>query len=202
MNKLNLKQKKLPERIIDKEKEEVTVPYQEIQKDIEDVKVKYALKIPRNNFKIKNDTFLKYYLSMILSCNFSPSSSLYEQYKNNNIIINMSTSVHIVDNYVIIVINASCNDSKIFLDNLSKDIKKLTLDKIKFERKKKLFLKSFIVDFDNIEDIEYTLCDSILLEGKINFNEYNDINNMNYETAKQILKEITYNNFSIIKTIK
>ena len=63
-------------------------------------------------------------------------------------------------------------------------------------------MKSYIVDFDNLEDIEYDICESILLEGKINYNEYTDIINMNYEEAKRILDLFVFDNVSIIRTIK
>ncbi len=200
--KLNLKPKKVPKRIKEKEPNKVKVEYEEIKKDMEDVRVKYALKIPRKNFNFKNDTFLKYYLGIILSCNFSSSSRLFEKYKNDNIIINMNSSVNIIDDYVVIVINAMCNDGNKFIDSISKDINKLNVTEQDFERKKKVFLKSYILDFDNIEDIEYNICDSILLDGKVNFNEYTDIMNMDYKTTISILKSITYDNTCVIRTIK
>ena len=202
MSKLNLKKKELPKRIKTKQKDKVSISYQEIQKDIEDVRVKYAIKIPRKNFKYKNDLFLKYYLGMIFNSNFSPSSKLYEEYKNENIMINMNSSVYKVDDYIVITISAFCKDSHIFLEKLSKDIKSISIDKKTFERKKKLFLRSFILDFDNLEDVEYNICESILMDNKVNYNEYNDILNMNYNTLMEILSEISYDNISIIKTIK
>lgn len=202
MDKLNLKPKKVPKKIKSKEKDTVKVEYEEIKKDMEDVRVKYAIKMPKKIFGVKSDTFLRYYLSIILSSNFSATSPLFERYKNEKIIIGMNSSAHIIDDYVIIVISAVCNDGNRFIDNIAKDIKKINLTKTNFERKKKLFMKSYIVDFDNLEDIEYDICESILLEGKINYNEYTDIINMNYEEAKRILDLFVFDNVSIIRTIK
>ena len=71
-----------------------------------------------------------------------------------------------------------------------------------FERKKKLFLKSYILDFDNIEDVEYNIVDFILQDGKVNFNEYTDIINMNYEIANDIVNSLDFDNVSIIRTVK
>lgn len=202
MSNLNLKQKELPKIIKEKENDDVKVAYEEIKKNIEDVKIKYAIKINKKVFNIKDDTLLRYYLSIILSNNFSPTSALYERYKNNKIVINMSSSVNIIDDYVIIGISALVNDCDLFIDNISKDIRKLSLNKTGFERKKKLFLKSYILDFDNIEDVEYNICESILIDGKVNFNEYSYINDMNYETAKDILDSMYFDKTSIIRTIK
>ena len=202
MDNLNLKSKELPKIIKDKEVDKVGATYEEVQKNTDNIRVKYALKIPKKNFNFKNDTFLKYYISMILSCNFGTTSTTYEKYKSNNIINGMNYTINIIDDYFIVVINATCDNASIFLDNISKDIKHLKLDKKDFERKKKLFLKSYILDFDNIEDVEYNICDSVLMDDKINYNEYSDIINMNYNEAVRLMKQIKSDNISIIKTIK
>lgn len=202
MDKINLKPKKIPHRIKEKDVEKVSVSYQEIKKDMEDVRVKYAIKVKRNLFNIKSDTFLRYYLNIILSNNFSATGDLFEKYKNENIVISISTGVTVVDDYVIITINALANDGELFIDRISKDIKKLNLTKAGFERKKKLFLKSYIMDFDNIEDVEYNICSSLIYDNKVNYNEYSDIINMDYKVARDILKSICFDNASVIRTIK
>ena len=202
MSNIKLKKKTLPQRIKEKEKDSVSIAYQEIQKELEDVRVKYAIKMPRKNFKIKSDTLLKNYLSILLDSNFTPSSKLYEKYKNNNIIINMNSMVYIIDEYVVLIISAFCKDSNVFLENISKDIKNIDIHKDTFERKKKLFLKSYIMDFDNVEDVEYYICESILEDQKVNYNDYNEILEMSYKQAQTIKKGLSFDNISIVKTIK
>lgn len=199
---LNLKPKKLPKRIKEKENDKVSIEYEEIKKHSSDIRVKYALKINKNRFNIKNDILLRYYLNIILSHNFSSTSPLFEKYKNNNIVISLNTSVNIIDNYVIIVISSLCSDAELFLENIKKDIRKISISESGFERKKKLFLKSYILDFDNIEDVEYNIVDFILQDGKVNFNEYTDIINMNYEIANDIVNSLDFDNVSIIRTVK
>ena len=202
ISKLKLKKKELPKLIKSKEKDTVSIAYEEVDKKTEEPRVGYAVKIPKKVFGYKDDTLLRYYISMILSSNFSATSPLFEKYKNENIIIDMNAGVNVVDDYVILTVKALCNDSNIFLDNISKDIKKLTLEEDMFERKKKLFLKSYILDFDNIEDVEYNICTSLLYDGKVNYNEYSYINNMSFKEAKRILGLFNFDNISIIKTIK
>lgn len=202
MDKLKLKPKKLPKRITEKETDEVCIPYQEIKKDSDKIRVKYAVKINKKIFDFKDDTFLRYYISIILSSNFSPSSPLFEKYKNEGLIISMNSGVNIIDDYVVIIINATTNDGNLFIDRIKEDIKHLSLNKSTFERKKKLFLKSYILDFDNIEDVEYNICESILMDNKVDFNEYTHINEMNYEEANRILNLFNFDKVSIIRTIK
>ena len=56
--------------------------------------------------------------------------------------------------------------------------------------------------FDNIEDVEYNICESILMENKIDYNEYSSILNMDYDKAIDILKQFNFDNVSVIRTIK
>ena len=202
MKNIKVKPKELPKRIKEREKETVNIPYEEIKKDMENTRVKYAIKMKKNIFGIKDDNILKDYLGLILSNNFSATSKLFERYKDNNIIIGMSYGVNVIDDYLIISINALTNDGNKFIDNIKEDIMKLKLNEEEFERKKKKYLKSYILDFDNIEDIEYLLSLSLMMDNKIDYNEYDKLINLNYKEASRIMKLINYDNTSIIRTIK
>lgn len=202
MKNIKAKPKELPKRIKEREKELVSVPYEEIKKDMENTRVKYAIKMKKNIFGIKDDNILKDYLGLILSNNFSATSELFETYKDNDIVIGMSYGVNIIDDYLIININALTNDGNKFIENIKEDIKKLKLNEEEFERKKKRYLKSYILDFDNIEDVEYLLSLSLMMDNKIDYNEYDKLIALNYKEASRIMKLINFDNVSIIRTIK
>ena len=202
MKNIKVKPKELPKRIKERDKEIVNIPYEEIKKDMENTRVKYAIKMKKNIFGIKDDNILKDYLGLILSNNFSATSELFEIYKDNDIVIGMSYGVNIIDDYLIININALTNDGNRFIDNIKEDIKKLKLNEEEFERKKKKYLKSYILDFDNIEDVEYLLSLSLMIDNKIDYNEYDKLIALNYKEASRIMKLINFDNTSIIRTIK
>ena len=202
MKNIKVKPKELPKRIKERDKEIVNVPYEEIKKDMENTRVKYAIKMKKNIFGIKDDNILKDYLGLILSNNFSATSELFERYKDNDIVIGMSYGVNIIDDYLIININALTNDGNRFINNIKEDIKKLKLTEEEFERKKKKYLKSYILDFDNIEDVEYLLSLSLMIDNKIDYNEYDKLIALNYKEASRIMKLINFDNTSIIRTIK
>ena len=131
----------------------VKLTKEEFNKKVSNPRVKYAIKIDKSLFGIKDDTILKYYIGLILSTNLSVTSKLFERYKNNGIVISMSYGVNVIDDYVIISVSALCKDEQKFIENIEKDIKTLVIEKAEFERKKKSVLKSVIVDFDSIEEI-------------------------------------------------
>lgn len=202
MKDIKTNKKQLPKRIKKKDKNTVSINYEEIKKDMKDDRVKYALKIDKKRFNIKNDFLLRYYINIILSNNFSATGKLYEEYKNLGLVINMGSNVNIIDDYVIITISALTKDGNKFIERIKEDILNISIDEESFERKKKLFLKSYILDFDNIEDVEYNICLSVMLENKINCEEYSMINNMKYSIAKDILNNLDFENYSIIRTVK
>ena len=149
---------------------------------------------------------MKYYIGIILSSNFSTTSKLYEKYKYNNVILGMSYGVNIIDEYLIININGVTKNDKLFINNIAKDIHKLVISEKDFNRKKKSILKNVIIDFDNIEDVEYTICTSLMMDGKIDYDIYNSVNDMDFESCLFILDIIKNNifndNISVIKTSK
>lgn len=199
---IELLNKELPKVIKKKDIKTVSIPYEEISKDTEYSRIKLGIKIPKSNFNIKDNTLLRVYLNIIMSNNFSATGELFEKYKNENIIIGMGSGINIIDDYVIIGVSAFSADGNKFIERIKKDIKKLKLTKSDFERKKKLYLKGYICDFDNIEDIEYIISESIMLDEKLDYNEYSKIDNMTYENACELLKSFEFDNISIIRTIK
>ncbi len=206
MKGIKIKKNEIPVRIKKKDLSKVSVLYEEVNKDISNTRVKYAVKIDKKLFNIKNEDILKFYIGIILSSNFSSTSKLYEKYKSNNIMLGMSYGVNIVDDYLVINVNGTTRNDKLFIDSISKDIHNICIKESDFLRKKKSVLKNVIIDFDNIEDIEYTICTSLMMDGKIDFDIYNSVNNMNYEECLRILDiicgEIREDNISVIKTIK
>lgn len=202
MSNLKLKEVDVPKRIQDKETDEVNISYEEIKKEMNIDRVKIGFKIKRDIFGIKEESILRAYLNLILSLNLSATSKLFEEYKNENIVISMGSGVNVIDDYVILTVSAMCNDANVFIDRIKKDIRNLTINEKEFERKRKIMLKSYIMDFDNIEDIEYNICMSLMVENKVNYNEYSEIMDLNYKEITRILKLLNFDNISVIRTIK
>lgn len=199
---LKLKSSVIPKRIVPKEPNEVNVSYEEIKKDMEDVRIKYVAKMKKKVFGIKDDSILQTYISCILKHNFSPTSSLFEEYKNKGIITTMSSFCSIVDDFVVIAVQAVTNNPNECINRIKEDVNKLSLKKDDFERSKKRYIKNFIMNFENIEDVEYIITDSLTRDGKIDYDEYDFLNEMSYETAITIMKKIDTSNNAVIRTIK
>ena len=201
MDKLNLKQKKLPERIKENDSLKVFIPYEEITKDLQNQRVKIAFKMNKKIFNMKDD-ILKDYIGLILSSNLGTTSKLFEKYKLNNIIIGMNSGLTIIDDYLIVTVDAITDNPDLFIKNIKKDIKKLKINKTEFERKKKNYLKSYIMDFDNIVDVEYMISVSLMINNYLDYDEYSLLKNMDYNIVIDLINKFNFDNECIIKTVK
>ncbi len=201
LKKYNLKRKQIPEMIKVKEPLKVKKDYQLIEKNIEGEKVKIGFKIKKDIFNIDDDNLIRYYLDIIFSIYVSPTSLLFEEYKKKDLFYDGGYSIYIFGDYLIIEVDASCINADLFIENVLKDINNINISEDEFERKKKIYLKYYITDFDYIENIEYNICMSLLVDGYINYNEYSTINNMTYKEAKRIMNLLKFDNYSIIKCI-
>ena len=199
INKYKPIKKEIPSLITEKEPIEVNKKYEEIIKDVESEKVRIGFKIKKDLLGINDDNILRYYLDIILSCYISPTSKLFEKYKMNELFFGGGYNVSIVDDYLVLCVTAECKDADKFIKQVLKDIKNIKITKEDFERKKKIYLKAYITDFDSIEDIEYNICMSLFIDGYINYKEYSDIINLNYEDACKIISKLNFDNYCIIK---
>jgi predicted Zn-dependent peptidase len=185
-----------------KEPEDINISYEEITKDVEEPRVFIGYKLLRNDLPRIDDFKLIRYLNMIMSTKLGPTSELYEKYKNEKLIINLSYSVTNFDNYFVIIIEALTDNSKKYIENIIKDISKYEIDKETFERKKKNLISSLIMTFENIEDVEEIITSHMFNYNKVYNNSYDLINELNFKEVKLVEKSINYDKYSILKTIK
>ena len=82
---------------------------------------------------------------------------------------------------------------------LKKDLKDPYIDERTFLRKKKMFINNLILGFENIEDVEDMITNHIIRVNHIINNSSNLLKSMKYKEMQRVLKEINFNNYSILK---
>lgn len=182
-----------------KEPKKVLVPYMEIDENISTPKVIYTLKISKKDIPIKDKILKRFYLNYIFSSLFSNTSDIYDKYKESGLIINMDYSIVGSENNYLMNVSMITNNPDLLITELEKDLKNPKIDAKTFERKKKMFLNNLILNFENIEDIEYLITGNIIKANKIIKNSYQILENMSYIEMKKVLDSIDFNNYSILK---
>ncbi len=179
----------------------VLAPYMEITENISTPKVIYTLKINKKNIPVKDKILKRYYLNYIFSSLFSNTSTIYDKYKNEGLIINLDYSIIDSEKNYLMTASMITNSPEALIDNLKKDFNDPKIDEETFNRKKKMFLNNLILNFENIEDIEYLITRHIIKAGKILNNLYGTLDAINYNEMRSVLDSIDFNNYSILKVI-
>ena len=168
--------------------------------------VNVGLKFNKNSF-IEVLLFLLnicFYLYITLNLFFSNikfgSVSLFsENLKKDNIITSdMETTIIYTDNHLLLMIS---NDTEKPDELENKIMKEILIDNITeddFNRKKKICLSSLIHMSDDIFSINSKVINDVIINGEVNTNIYNDINNMNFEELKNILSNLSFDNHSTL----
>lgn len=186
-----------------KEKLNVPVSFREVKMEVEESKVSYGIKCDASSLKKMDIRKVRYYLSIILNSLLSPTSSLFERYKDEKLISTSFGSSRNVEKYFfdIKIITDTENPDK-FIKEFTKDLSKFEIKKEDFERKKKLILSDVILNFENIQGVSDFISRQVNDNKKLSLNLYNIIKELNYEECMKVKKLINLDNLTIVKIIK
>ena len=184
-----------------KEKEEVSVvnDYQEIFSNVEIPKVNVVYKMTRKAFKSVDEVNLRIYLRMIVNANFGPTSEFKEELMEKELITGMGTNVY-VDDDDIVTITISCETKypQELINMIKENMKNLDITKERLSRRVKCNIAQYITGFDDIEYINSSLQDDLLTYKKINTDVFETYQNINLETAKNVIKHINIDNVAVM----
>ena len=179
---------------------EINVNYEEIELNIMESKVWIAYKIPINNFKKSEVTKVINYLIIFLNILFSETSEFASHLKKDEIITgNISYNVVRCGEYLVMkIISSSCNNVGEFINRITSEVNNYKLDKNDFDRKRKVFLSSYILSYEDIENINDMLVLDYLKEKKVINDRYDRYKSYNFTELKSILKKVDLSKKSIV----
>ena len=158
--------------------------------------INYKFNISKLNM---NKNILMMYLSIFSNIKFGSVSLFSENLKKDNIITSdMETTIIYTDNHLLLMIS---NDTEKPDELENKIMEEILIDNITeddFNRKKKICLSSLIHMSDDIFSINSKVINDVIINGEVNTNIYNDINNMNFEELKNILSNLSFDNHSTL----
>ena len=184
-----------------KEEVKTVKDYELIEANVEIPMESIVLKI--SDKKIKDDPKSNILLSIILKSNFGGTSdfraSLIEKKLLNTISFSRN---YVTDNYLLKISYISKYQKEVEKLVIEK-LNNLTLTKEDFERKKRTSIAALIFLYDDVFEVNYNIQDDIIYTNKHKI--INDIKtiyeNLTYEDALKVLKNIDTNNMSIIEMI-
>lgn len=179
-----------------KEPDEIKSSYVEKSANVELDKLSSTYKININNFKRYNEKEIKAYFMLLLNGLLGNTSEFLDKCKKEELIQGSSINynVYVLDDHLIIKIVVNTNKPKIFLEQLNKIFNNLKLDEKTFERKKKVWLSSYILTFEDIESINMNLTFEETLYNTLPIYMYKLLNDLNYKDFNKIISKFKNNN--------
>lgn len=193
INKLN--DKKTNIKIIkQKDTNNIINEYVEKEGSVEIDKVCLAYKINLNNFSSYTNREVTIYYNLMLDSLFSSTSEFLNKLKKEEIIESgISSIARIYDNFVVIKIITNTNKYKEFIKRTKNLLKNIKIDEQTFERKKKNVIASFILEYEDIEELNDLLTHEELIYKKIDNKIYDLLNNLNYDDFIKIINTFQKN---------
>ena len=189
--KIEIKHKDEPESVV---KEKDIIYMNNLSKE---VLISYKVKKP--NY-IKDDYLNKIYFSFLLDMKFGAISEIVDVFaKNKNLISSVSSYLEVVDDYYIILFNATVKDGEDeIIDLIDKTIKDFNFDKENFDLIKKAVLNSTILSTENATGICNMISNQVYFYCKPIYDMYDKLKKLDFETFKKSIQNINLNNRSVV----
>lgn len=158
------------------------------------------------SYKIKKPTFIKdkylnrIYFSFLLDMRFGAISSINDVFsKNSNLISPVSSYLETVDDYYVILFNATVksNEDEI-IDLIDKTIKDFNFNENDFGLIKKAVLNSTVLSTENSTGICNMISNQVYFFGNPVYEMYEKLKGLDFETFKKSLEGVNLDNRSIV----
>ena len=172
-----------------------------IKAKIETPKVGVGLKVDNSKLKIEGYE-LSLYLHMLSTILYGASSEFRERVRNNKLCNGISTGWELLDNISTFYITASSVKPDELIDEIKKELKNPKIDEDAFKRIKKVWISREIKSIDSIDLTVDNLYSDIIKYKEIFPNKIDMIKNMKIKVLKELIKNIDFNNISVVKLEK
>lgn len=191
------------EKYYEKEDDAIQKEYEEVYLNVDLPRVSVAYKI---NKKLVSDLEVSpfkfdLYLHMLMNIGLGLTSSIREKWLREKLFVNAQYRItEIATHYVIELIATSDNEDEL-IKKAHEYLKDIQINEEDFERQKKMWIASEVKGAGNIHNIQYGILDDILDYGCFVNDKITQINDMNFETLKEIKERVKFDNRIIVKIL-
>ena len=189
--KVEIKHKDEPESVV---KDKDIIYMDNLSKEI---LISYKVKKP--NY-IKDVYLNKIYFSFLLDMKFGAISQVVDVFaKNKNLISSVSSYLEVVDDYYVILFNATVKDGEDeIIDLIDKTIKDFDFNEEDFNLIKKAVLNSTVLSTENSTGICNMISNQVYFYGKPIYDMYDKLKKLDFETFKKSIQNINLNNRNVV----
>ena len=132
---------------------------------------------------------------------FGSSSEFREYARVNNLTSSFGTEWETADKFKTLLITSNTTNPDLFIEKIKSLLLNHEIREEDFNRIKKVWIASEVKIIDYIEATESNIYDDILSYHKIYNDRVDIIRNMSLETLNKLIKQIDFNNISVVKMI-
>ena len=169
-----------------------------IKANVETPKIAIGIKIPTRGLKY-SDEELDLYLNILTTILFGASSNFREKARENHLLSNIYLEWESINNFKNFYIMANTDKPNELIEEINKVLKDLNISKDAFERIKKVWISGEVKIYDAVEPVVNNSYDDIIKYNKLIDNRVDMIRDMSFDKLKKIIKNIDFNNKSIVK---
>ena len=167
-----------------------------ITADINIEKLGVGLKmLLHDNDKVMNNL----YLDMIFTCFFGSTSLFRDRVDKMNLIQSFDYDIENYEKIYTLYLLASSGDINSLLEEIKKELKYKKIKEADFERIKKVWIAEEVKSFDDVFEVKYKTYRDIINYGTIIDDRIDKIKSMTLKKLNGIMKEIDFNNISVVK---
>lgn len=161
-------------------------------------KVAYSLKISIEKFDM-DVRKLSIYMFLIFNLLFGDTSTFDEDAKKDGIITNtLYYNILNIDSHFIVSLINSGDKYEELIKRIESEFKNIKFNESDLERKKKVLISNEIFSYENIEMINDMIVDNVIFDGRIENDIIAIIESLNIDELNMIVKEIDFDNRSIV----
>lgn len=190
MNKIVVKDFKEDDKVV-KEKEIITM-------NTNIPKIAHTIKIPLKNIKLTRRQ-LHLYMHILFTTLFDETSTFDEELKKEGI-INNTTYISLLntDTHLLITLVNETNKYNEFLDKLKDKLDNIEINEKDFNRKKKVLISNEIFAYENVENINDIIMDSIIYNNELEEDPIGLISNLSIKELLDLIKKIDMSNCTTV----
>lgn len=180
-----------------KETNEVSKNHQTIKMNVTIPKTAVTFKLNIGQIKGFSKKDIISYLTIFFDAKFGQTSSLVQRLKDEKIISD-TIDTYFIDSgdYFVYYVEGDSKLPEELIENIKKEVTNFEISEAEFERKKKVYLSSFITVSDNIFAMNSLVMNNVVKYGEVLTDIYYKIKNYNYEDLQAIINKINFSHTS------
>ena len=171
--------------------------YKEIISNVEVTKGSLSYKMPLSKFKM-DKLLVNIYLSIILRTNFGSTSKFYEDLLESGLVTSFGCNRRVLSNAVLISFVFESDDPKKVSSLIDEKLKNLEVTRDDLVRRCRCNIASLVQEFDDIEYVNDSIAEDVILYGHPILDEFEIFNSLNIKDVSKVIDSISRDDKSLV----